>query len=89
MRELQIMGKDARLSEKTVQKATKAKPRRKSTTSKRDNYSRAVSKLDLRIHDPAVSKTARSLAGGDIRRIEQVAVNDLIVHNSPDWRKQK
>lgn len=83
------MGKDARLAEKTVKKATRVKTTKKRATRKRDTYSQVVTKLDLRIHDQRVAKTARSLAGGDLLRIEQLGVNDLVVHNNHNWRKKQ
>jgi hypothetical protein len=78
------VSRDASVHEKTVKEAAQQKPARRKP--KRVSREPVIVRLDLRMHDPAVRAVAHSLAKGDLKRIEQVGPNDLIVHNNSNWR---
>lgn len=87
-RPLKKVGKDASVHPATLKKVEPYKPRRP----KRPRSVRTtpvIVRLDLRLHRKDVVTVALSLAEGDIYRIEQVGTNDLIVHNTRNWRYLK
>ena len=88
-RALQVFGKDACLHEKAVVAAAEYKRPRRRQNLRAVRKEPVIVRLDLRMHLPEVKETALRLADGELKRIEQVGPNDLIVHNDTKWRYKK
>lgn len=85
---LQIIGKDASVAPSTLERGVEPHQPRKEPRKRAPKQPTDV-KLDLRKHSPAVAAVARSLAEGDIRRIEEIGIDVLVVHNHPRWKRSK